>query len=54
MLLEHPSIQAAAVNVVEFGNLKEIAAYVVVARNVRELDRQEASPNCCAAACRNT
>ncbi|MEX2034638.1 MAG: Pls/PosA family non-ribosomal peptide synthetase, partial [Xanthobacteraceae bacterium] len=39
VLMEHPAVQAAAVTVIEFGNLKEIAAYVVVERNVRELDR---------------
>jgi non-ribosomal peptide synthetase-like protein len=39
VLMEHPSIQAAAVNVVEFGNLKELAAYVVLEADALELDR---------------
>jgi non-ribosomal peptide synthetase-like protein len=40
VLMEHPAIQAAAVNVVEFGNLKELAAYVVLDRGAGLLDRQ--------------
>ena len=39
VLMEHPAVQAAAATVVEFGNLKEIAAYVMLERNVGELDR---------------
>jgi non-ribosomal peptide synthetase-like protein len=40
VLLEHPAIQAAAVNVVELGNLKELAAYAVLETGVKDLDRQ--------------
>jgi non-ribosomal peptide synthetase-like protein len=40
VLMEHPAIQAAAVNLVEFGNLKELAAYVVLEADVAELDRE--------------
>jgi len=40
VLMEHKSIQAAAVNLVEFGNLKELAAYVVLEAGVAELDRE--------------
>jgi len=39
VLMEHPAIQAAAVNLVEFGNLKELAAYVVLEADVTDLDR---------------
>jgi amino acid adenylation domain-containing protein len=39
VLMEHPSIRAAAVNVVEFGNLKELAAYVVLEPEDGEIDR---------------
>src|SRR5215471_12257914 len=40
VLMEHLSIQAAAVNPVEFGNLKELAAHVVLEAGVAELDRE--------------
>jgi non-ribosomal peptide synthetase-like protein len=39
VLLEQPAIQAAAVNVIEFGNLKELAAYVVLQSGAGSLDR---------------
>jgi non-ribosomal peptide synthetase-like protein len=39
VLMEHPSILVAAVNVVELGNLKELAAYVVLEQHASELDR---------------
>jgi non-ribosomal peptide synthetase-like protein len=39
VLMEQPTIQTAAVNVIEFGNLKELAAYVVLESNVSDLDR---------------
>jgi non-ribosomal peptide synthetase-like protein len=38
VLMEHPAIQAAAVNVVDFGSLKELAAYVVLESNVTTFD----------------
>jgi non-ribosomal peptide synthetase-like protein len=38
VLMEHPSIRAAAVNVIEFGGLKELAAYVVVEKSIDKLD----------------
>src|SRR5581483_11025325 len=41
VLMAQPSIQAAAVNAVEFGNLKELAAYVVLAKGVTSLDRDK-------------
>ena len=37
VLMEHPFVRAAAVNVVEFGTLKELAAYVVVETEANEL-----------------
>ena len=37
VLLEHPSVCAAAANVVEFGNLKELAAYIIVNNDSDEL-----------------
>ena len=37
VLMEHPFVRAAAVNVVEFGTLKELAAYVVVETEADEL-----------------
>lgn len=40
VLMEHPSIRATAVSVTEFGNLKELAAYAVLAHGVGDLDRQ--------------
>lgn len=39
VLMEQPAIQVAAVTVVEFGNLKELAAYVVLESQVGALDR---------------
>jgi non-ribosomal peptide synthetase-like protein len=39
VLMEHPAIRAAAVNAVELGNLKELAAYVVLKSPAAELDR---------------
>ncbi len=39
LLMEQPAIQAAAVNVVEFGSLKELAAYVVLQPGAGGLDR---------------
>ena len=39
VLLENPAIGAAAVTMIEFGSLKELAAYVVLARGVTTLDR---------------
>jgi len=39
VLMEQPAIQAAAVTVVEFGNLKELAAYVVLDTGATDLDR---------------
>ena len=39
VLMDEPSIQAAAVNAVEFGALKELAAYVVPEAGVKEIDR---------------
>jgi non-ribosomal peptide synthetase-like protein len=39
ILMEHPRIQAAAVNAVEFGNFHELAAYVVSERALEEQDR---------------
>jgi non-ribosomal peptide synthetase-like protein len=39
ILMEHPAVRAAAVNLVEFGSQRELAAYVVLASNVDELDR---------------
>jgi non-ribosomal peptide synthetase-like protein len=41
VLLEQPAIQAAAVNVIEFGNLKELAAYVVLQSGISQLDRDK-------------
>jgi non-ribosomal peptide synthetase-like protein len=41
VLMAQPSIQAAAVNAVEFGNLKELAAYVVLAKGVTAFDREK-------------
>ncbi len=43
VLLEDPEIRAAAVAAVEFGSLKELAAYVVLAPGVTTLDRNRAS-----------
>ncbi len=43
VLMEDPSIQAAAVNVVEFGALKELAAYVVPEAGAGEIDRHAIS-----------
>ena len=40
VLMEHPSIQTAVVNVIEFGDLKELAAYVVLDSSAKSLDRQ--------------
>ena len=53
VLMEHPAIRAAAVTVVEFGSLKELAAYVVLARGVTA-STARAWSNCCATGCRNT
>jgi non-ribosomal peptide synthetase-like protein len=39
VLMEHPSIRASAASIVEFGSLKELAAYVVVDTAAGELDR---------------
>ena len=39
VLMEHPVIRAAAVNLVEFGPQKELAAYVVLKPHVDDLDR---------------
>ena len=43
VLLEDPDIRAAAVTAVEFGSLKELAAYVVLAPGVTSLDRGRVS-----------
>lgn len=43
VLLEDPGIRAAAVAAVEFGSLKELAAYVVLAPGVTTLDRARVS-----------
>ena len=43
VLMDDPSIQAAAVNVIEFGALKELAAYVVPEASARQLDRHAIS-----------
>jgi non-ribosomal peptide synthetase-like protein len=43
VLLENPAIRAAAVSAVEFGSLKELAAYVVLAPGVTTLDRERVS-----------
>ena len=40
VLMEHPSIQAAAVKAVKLGSFQELAAYVVSERSIDELDRQ--------------
>jgi non-ribosomal peptide synthetase-like protein len=41
VLMEHPSISLAAANVVETSALTEIAAYVVLAEGITELDRED-------------
>ena len=43
VLLEDPAIRAAAVAAVEFGSLKELAAYVVLAPRLTTLDRERLS-----------
>jgi non-ribosomal peptide synthetase-like protein len=40
VLMEHPSVKAAAVNAVEFGSFKELAAYVVSECRAEEFDRE--------------
>jgi non-ribosomal peptide synthetase-like protein len=40
-LIEHPSIQVAAVTVLRHGDLAELAAFVVLERAVEELNRRE-------------
>ncbi len=42
VLIEHPAIRAAVVNVVEIGGLKELAAFVVL-ENGNDLDRRSVS-----------
>jgi len=39
VLVEHPGIQAATVSVIEFGSLKELAAYVVIEGDLSRFDR---------------
>jgi non-ribosomal peptide synthetase-like protein len=39
VLMEHPAVRAAAVNLVELGSQKELAAYVVLKSHVNDLDR---------------
>src|SRR5216683_2059430 len=39
VLMEHPAVRAAAVNMVEFGPQKELAAYVVLESHADDLDR---------------
>ena len=39
VLMEHPAVRAAAVNMVEFGPQKELAAYVVLELHIDDLDR---------------
>ena len=40
VLMEHPSIRLATANIVQLGNSPEIAAYVVLAEGVAELERR--------------